>query len=189
MTRQLLAGAAAGLLFGLGISLSGMINPAKVIGFFDVTGHWDASLVFVMAGAVATTFIGYRLVFSRWSHPLLDTSFHLPEAKQIDGRLLSGAAIFGIGWGIVGFCPGRHPSRSWSMRYRSVLLSSRYWPAAFSRGGFFCLFSAPAWSKGLAARRLRRQNRSLSSSLQGPLIHGFALSHRRSGRHRPDHLR
>ena len=94
-----------GLLFGLGIAISGMINPAKVLNFFDVAGSWDPSLAFVMAGAVTATFIGYRVVFKR-NAPLFDAKFHLPTAKEIDLKLLGGSALFGIGWGIAGFCPG-----------------------------------------------------------------------------------
>jgi uncharacterized protein len=96
---------AIGLIFGLGISISGMANPAKVLNFFDIAGKWDPSLAFVMGGALVTTFIGYRLVFRRPA-PVLDTGFHLPATRRIDARLLGGAAVFGIGWGISGFCPG-----------------------------------------------------------------------------------
>ncbi len=94
-----------GLVFGLGIAVSGMINPAKVLNFFDFAGSWDPSLIFVMGGALVTTFIGYRLVFGR-SRPLLAQRFALPGSTRIDARLLGGAALFGIGWGIAGFCPG-----------------------------------------------------------------------------------
>jgi uncharacterized membrane protein YedE/YeeE len=94
-----------GLVFGLGIALSGMINPAKVLNFFDIAGTWDPSLAFVMGGALAVTAVGYRLVFGR-SRPLIDDHFHLPAAKAVDLRLIGGAAVFGIGWGIAGFCPG-----------------------------------------------------------------------------------
>lgn len=94
-----------GLIFGLGISTSGMANPAKVLNFFDVAGSWDPSLAFVMGGAVLVTFIGYRWVLSR-SKPLFDTRFGLPTSSDIDSRLISGSLIFGIGWGIAGFCPG-----------------------------------------------------------------------------------
>lgn len=94
-----------GLVFGLGIALSGMINPAKVLNFFDVAGTWDPSLAFVMGGALAVTAVGYRLVF-RNPAPILDDHFHLPKASAIDARLVGGAAIFGVGWGIAGFCPG-----------------------------------------------------------------------------------
>jgi uncharacterized protein len=94
-----------GIIFGTGIALSGMANPAKVLNFFDIAGSWDPSLAFVMGGALLVTFIGYRLVLPRKA-PLFDSSFHLPTSKLIDARLVGGAAIFGLGWGISGFCPG-----------------------------------------------------------------------------------
>lgn len=94
-----------GLLFGLGIVVGGMANPAKILNFFDVTGVWDPSLAFVMGGALAVTFVGYRLVLPR-GRPVLDSRFHLPTATGIDARLVAGSAIFGVGWGIAGFCPG-----------------------------------------------------------------------------------
>lgn len=94
-----------GLVFGLGIAISGMMNPAKVLNFFDIAGTWDPSLAFVMGGAVTVTFIGYRLVWRRPA-PLFERAFQLPTARQIDLRLIGGSALFGIGWGIAGFCPG-----------------------------------------------------------------------------------
>lgn len=94
-----------GLMFGTGIVLSGMGNPAKVINFFDVAGTWDPSLILVMGGALAVTFAGYRLVLRRPA-PAMAPKFHLPGAKAIDARLVGGSALFGIGWGITGFCPG-----------------------------------------------------------------------------------
>lgn len=94
-----------GALFGMGIVVSGMGNPAKVVNFFDVTGTWDASLMFVMGGALLVTAVGYRFVLGRKA-PLFGPDFHLPLARQIDGRLLAGSATFGVGWGIAGFCPG-----------------------------------------------------------------------------------
>jgi uncharacterized membrane protein YedE/YeeE len=94
-----------GLVFGVGISISGMANPAKVLNFFDVAGSWDPSLAFVMGGALAVTFLGYRLVLRRPA-PLFEEAFQLPSARQIDWRLIGGSAVFGIGWGIAGFCPG-----------------------------------------------------------------------------------
>ena len=94
-----------GLIFGTGISVSGMANPAKVLNFFDIMGTWDPSLAFVMGGAVIVTFIGYRVVLKR-PMPVMADRFHLPTASVIDARLLGGSAVFGIGWGIAGFCPG-----------------------------------------------------------------------------------
>lgn len=94
-----------GVIFGVGISISGMANPAKVLNFFDIAGIWDPSLIFVMGGALITTFIGYKLVFGR-DAPVLEERFHLPMSRAIDARLVGGSAVFGIGWGISGFCPG-----------------------------------------------------------------------------------
>jgi uncharacterized membrane protein YedE/YeeE len=94
-----------GLIFGVGISISGMANPAKVLNFFDIAGTWDPSLILVMGGAVVVAFFGYRLVLRRPA-PLIDATFHLPDNPRIDSRLIGGSALFGIGWGIAGFCPG-----------------------------------------------------------------------------------
>lgn len=102
---RIFASLAAGLLFGLGLVISGMSNPAKILNFLDVFGSWDPSLALVMAGAVAVTFFGYRFVLAR-KQPLFDASFHLPTAKDIDPPLIAGASIFGLGWGLSGFCPG-----------------------------------------------------------------------------------
>ena len=103
--KKLASAGAAGLLFGIGLWISGMANPKKVIGFLDITGEWDASLAFVMAGAVAVTLVAFRWVLKR-GKPLLEESFQLPTKKDIDLPLVAGAAIFGIGWGIAGYCPG-----------------------------------------------------------------------------------
>ncbi|MCX7288344.1 MAG: YeeE/YedE family protein [Rhodobacterales bacterium] len=105
MNRQLSA-LVAGLIFGLGIAISGMGNPAKVLNFFDPLGTWDPSLAFVMGGALATTAVGYRVIFGRRQAPLFDTKFHLPTTTNIDAALIGGSALFGVGWGISGFCPG-----------------------------------------------------------------------------------
>lgn len=94
-----------GLIFGTGIAISGMANPAKVLNFFDVGGTWDPSLAFVMGGALVVTFIGYRFVLKRPA-PVFDVTFHLPTRRDIDPALVGGSALFGIGWGIAGFCPG-----------------------------------------------------------------------------------
>ncbi|WP_043539855.1 DUF6691 family protein [Salinarimonas rosea] len=100
-----LVGFLAGLLFGIGLIVSGMADPAKVLAFLDLFGAWDPSLAFVMGAAVLVTFLGFRLVLRRRA-PVLMERFELPGTKLIDGRLLTGAVVFGIGWGIGGFCPG-----------------------------------------------------------------------------------
>ena len=95
----------AGGLFGVGLSVSGMANPDKVMNFLNVFGNWDASLLLVLAGAVITTFIGYRLVLKR-GRPLFDEKFYIPGNTVIDKQLILGAVLFGAGWGMTGFCPG-----------------------------------------------------------------------------------
>ncbi|GJD98966.1 YeeE/YedE family protein [Methylorubrum populi] len=94
-----------GLLFGIGLLVSGMANPAKVLAFLDVTGRWDPSLAFVMAGAVAVSAAGYR-VARRRGRPVLAPRLEIPTRRDLDPRLLVGAALFGVGWGLVGLCPG-----------------------------------------------------------------------------------
>jgi uncharacterized membrane protein YedE/YeeE len=96
----------AGSLFGLGLGVSGMINPAKVLNFLDLAGQWDPTLAFVMGGAVLVSFPAFHVAKRGTRRPLLSDGFHLPNRNDIDSRLLGGAAIFGIGWGLGGFCPG-----------------------------------------------------------------------------------
>lgn len=105
MARHL-AALGAGLLFGLGLAVSQMVNPAKILGFLDVAGHWDPSLALVMVGALAVALPGFRAVLGR-SRPLLDEGFHVSTKRAApDVRLLGGSLLFGIGWGLVGLCPG-----------------------------------------------------------------------------------
>lgn len=101
---QILIALALGLLFGLGILVAGMGNPAKVLNFFDFAGTWDPNLAFVMGGALAVNMIGYRLILRR-PKPMIG-SFALPSSSSIDAALIGGSLLFGVGWGISGFCPG-----------------------------------------------------------------------------------
>ena len=102
LTVALLSGA----LFGYGLSLSGMVDPARVLGFLDIaSGHWDPSLMFVLGGAVCVAFIAVAIQ-RRLPKPVLDTQFYIPERTDIDARLVGGSVLFGIGWGLAGFCPG-----------------------------------------------------------------------------------
>lgn len=98
-----------GLVFGVGLLVAGMSNPAKVLNFLDLAaipaGTWDASLAFVMVGGIAVTWLGFKLVLKR-ARPVFGRQFNLPTASEIDRRILVGPAIFGIGWGLAGFCPG-----------------------------------------------------------------------------------
>lgn len=104
--HKLVSALAIGAVFGLGIAVSGMANPAKVLNFFDIAGSWDPSLAFVMAGGLAVAFLGYRFVFAARRAPLFADGFSLPARTRVDAELVGGAAIFGVGWGIAGFCPG-----------------------------------------------------------------------------------
>ena len=103
--KSALSALGAGLIFGVGLGLSGMTQPPKVIGFLDVFGAWDPSLMFVMMGAIAVHFVLSRLIRRR-ERPLLDARFHLPAARNLDCKLVIGSAVFGLGWGLGGFCPG-----------------------------------------------------------------------------------
>lgn len=103
--RRSLVSLALGALFGTGLLVSGMIQPQKVQAFLDVTGRWDPSLMLVMGAAVALTAITFPIILRR-SQPVLGHKFHVPSLRHIDAKLVAGAAIFGVGWGLGGFCPG-----------------------------------------------------------------------------------
>lgn len=102
---KLIVALIAGLVFGAGLSVSQMINPDKVLGFLDITGDWDPSLALVMAGALAVAMTGFKWA-RRHDKPLFDSHFHLTSKTALDKPLLLGAALFGIGWGMTGYCPG-----------------------------------------------------------------------------------
>jgi len=116
----ILAALVSGLIFGTGLVISQMMNPAKVLNFLDVAGHWDPSLAFVMAGAIPVAAIGFSLGRKRET-PFLEKTFQPPAQSAIDVRLIAGAALFGIGWGLVGFCPGPALAALQSGRYEVFL--------------------------------------------------------------------
>jgi uncharacterized membrane protein YedE/YeeE len=103
--KVVLAALFSGTLFGAGLAWSGMTNPARVLGFLDITGNWDPTLVLVMGGALAVSASLFPLVLRR-PHPVLTKVFALPSNRDLDARLLGGAAVFGVGWGLAGLCPG-----------------------------------------------------------------------------------
>jgi uncharacterized membrane protein YedE/YeeE len=132
----------SGIVFGLGLSLSQMIDPNKVIGFLDITGLWDPSLVLVMLGALLVTLTGFRLVLKR-SRPILETGFHVSQKARIDRPLLLGAAIFGIGWGMSGYCPGP------AMVGMGLKITEAYLVVASIYAGFFAHKWISGFSKGI----------------------------------------
>ena len=105
VTPRSIIAAIAGIVFGFGLAVSGMMDPARVRGFLDIFGSWDPTLMFVMGGATLVMGIAW-LVQRRFERPLADSRFHLPNTSGIDRRLLGGSALFGIGWGLAGLCPG-----------------------------------------------------------------------------------
>lgn len=140
-----------GLIFGVGIAISGMANPAKVLNFFDVAGNWDPSLAFVMGGAVVIAFMGYRIVLRR-PGPIIDSTFHLPNNPHLDARLIGGSALFGVGWGIAGFCPGGALPALGTGRIEVIAF------VAALIAGIFLAKGMVALTHARAARLLRRES-------------------------------
>ncbi|MDK1491202.1 YeeE/YedE family protein [Sinorhizobium sp. 7-81] len=120
MSSRIAASIICGLIFGTGLVISDMINPARVLAFLDVAGNWDPSLAFVMGGALVPSAVAYIVRRSR-SAPLLDSRFYVPANAQIDWKLVTGAALFGLGWGLVGFCPGPAIAALSTGRWEAVL--------------------------------------------------------------------
>jgi len=137
--RSMLTSFVSGVVFAVGLGIGGITQPAKVIGFLDFAGNWDPSLAFVMIGAISVHAFLYRVIRKRAS-PLFSPAFSLPTRTEIDPRLLGGAAIFGLGWGVAGFCPG--PALT-------SLASGNLSPLAFSvamiAGMFFYRFFEVHW--------------------------------------------
>ena len=106
MVKQNFISLLCGILFGAGLVISEMVNPMKVKAFLDITGNWDPSLILVMMSSIVVTFIGLNLFIKKLNKPVLSSKFYLHERSKVDFKIICGSAIFGIGWGIVGFCPG-----------------------------------------------------------------------------------
>lgn len=132
----------AGILFGCGLALSSMIDPTVVLAFLDVAGQWNPALMFVMVGALAVTTLGFKWVLNRKA-PVYDREFHLPQSNNIDSSLISGAVLFGIGWGLIGYCPGPaiaglallQPETFYFVLAMFVGLKCSQWFAEITQGG------------------------------------------------------
>lgn len=118
--KNVLTSFAVGLIFALGLGLAGMTRPEKVIGFLDIFGNWDPSLAFVMIGAIGFHSFFYRMIMKK-DAPLFTKKFMVPERRDITWRLVVGSAIFGIGWGLAGYCPGPGITSVVSLDYRAIV--------------------------------------------------------------------
>ena len=120
--KNALASFVVGVIFAFGLGLSGMTQPQKVVGFLDLFGQWDPSLIFVMAGAIAVHFLTYRLI-RKWRRPILDTQWHVPTKRELTPSLILGSMMFGAGWGLGGFCPGPAITSMASFELRPLVFS------------------------------------------------------------------
>ena len=134
--KQSLVALLCGTLFGIGLSLSQMINPNKVLNFLDITGNWDPSLIFVMIGALVIAFISFNWILKRPA-PLLAESFHISIKMSVDKALILGAAIFGIGWGMSGYCPGSAVAGLGLLSLESVIMVVAIFLGFFTFNRFF----------------------------------------------------
>jgi len=125
-----------GIIFGIGLSLSQMVNPEKVLNFLDITGNWDPSLMFVMMGALAVAVVSFNVILKRPA-PILAESFHVSRKSTIDKPLLLGAAIFGIGWGMSGYCPGPAVAGLGLLSWESVIMVVAMYLGFFTYNRFF----------------------------------------------------
>ncbi len=134
--KQNLIALLCGIIFGIGLSLSQMINPNKVLNFLDVTGNWDPSLIFVMAGALAVAFVSFKWILKRPAS-IFGEGFHISKKSSIDKPLIFGAAIFGIGWGMSGYCPGPAVSGLGLLSLESVIIVVAIYLGFFACNRFF----------------------------------------------------
>ena len=134
--KQNLIALLCGIIFGIGLSLSQMINPNKVLNFLDITGNWDPSLIFVMMGALAVAFVSFKWILKRPA-PILAESFHISRKSPVDKPLILGAAIFGIGWGMSGYCPGPAVTGLGLLSFESVIMVVAIYLGFFAYNRFF----------------------------------------------------
>ena len=134
--KQNLIALLCGIIFGIGLSLSHMINPIKVLNFLDITGNWDPSLIFVMIGALAVAFVSFKWILKRPA-PILAESFHISRKSSVDKPLILGAAIFGIGWGMSGYCPGPAVAGLGLLSLESVIMVVAIFLGFFTFNRFF----------------------------------------------------
>jgi uncharacterized protein len=145
----------AGIIFGAGLTVSDMVNPARVLNFLDIAGSWDPTLIFVMAGGLAVTTLGYKLVF-RLGFPVFGDKFNLPTQQRIDLPLVGGAALFGVGWGLAGICPGPALTDLAILEPKDLLFV-----AAMLVG----MILASTWRDRLSATKVPRQSSNQNSDL------------------------
>lgn len=131
MAYRVLASVLCGLLFGAGLVISDMVNPARVLAFLDVTGTWDPSLAFVMGGALIPSSIAYA-IRRRRTRPAFDSEFHVPANRTIDRPLVAGAVLFGLGWGLVGLCPGPAIASLVTGRWEAILFATAMFVGMFA---------------------------------------------------------
>jgi hypothetical protein len=134
--KQNLIALLCGIIFGIGLSLSHMINPNKVLNFLDITGNWDPSLIFVMMGALAVAFVSFKWILKRPA-PILAASFHISKKSSVDKSLILGAGIFGIGWGMSGYCPGPAVTGLGLLSLESIILVIAIYLGFFAYNRFF----------------------------------------------------
>ncbi len=146
MTR-LFAAFAGGLLFGMGLVVSGMTEPARVIAFLNIGPDWNAALIVVMVSALLVTLVGYRLLAGRVA-PLFDEVFHTPTNQTLDVRLMTGAALFGVGWGVAGYCPGPAIVGGFLLDERALVFLVGYLIGALAFEGYDRKVSQPALADG-----------------------------------------
>lgn len=145
---RLLTAFLSGAIFAVGLALSGMTLPSKVVGFLDIGGNWDPSLAFVMVGAIAVYGLGYRLVMGR-ERPVLDQTWHVPTNRKIDPRLLAGSALFGLGWGLGGYCPGPALTAAGTGAGNALLFVA----SMLAGSGLYQLWSVSREARSLAASK------------------------------------